>query len=86
MSRPWRSRLNADMLRLQQEGLMAKSDPKGRTRQFQVTTSIGEDRLTAIVTIKAQAAGDDRAPADSKAAAIDKARALAQQLLDETSP
>ena len=65
---------------------MAKTNPKGRTRQFQVTTSIGTDRLTAIVTINAQAAGDDRSPAEGKAAAIDKARALAQQLLDETSP
>ena len=65
---------------------MVESDSKARTRQFQVTTSIGEDRLTAIVTIKAQVAGDDQAPAESKAAAINKARALAQQLLDETSP
>ena len=65
---------------------MAKTNPKGKTRQFQVTTSIGADRLTAIVTIKAQAPGDDQAPAQNKAAAIDKARALAQQLLDETSP
>jgi hypothetical protein len=65
---------------------MAKTIPKGRTRQFQVTTSIGADRLTATVTIQAQAARDDRALAESKAAAIDKARALAQQLLDETSP
>jgi hypothetical protein len=63
---------------------MAKTIPKGRTRQFQVTTSIGADRLTATVTIQAQAARDDRALAESKAAAI--ARALAQQLLDETSP
>ena len=64
---------------------MAKTNPNGRTRQFQVTTSIGTDRLTAIVTIKAQALGDNRTPAENKAAAIDKARALAQQLLDETT-
>ena len=65
---------------------MSKTSPKGRTRQFQVTTSIGADRLTAIVNIKAQSAGDDQATAENKAAAVAKARALAQQLLDETSP
>lgn len=56
----------------------------GDTNQFEVRTLIGTDSITAVVSVKTGKLVDERTDEQKKAAAIRKARALAQKLLDET--